>query len=342
MLIQRQPTVRLAASLLAAVPSACDSLPPVTYEERPIEEALEVAGSIRFLSDPVPPPTIVAGLDVFGDTVAIADPTSGEVRVYRRDGSFDRIVASQGEGPGELISPVLPRFSPTGRLFVVDAGPKEIVSVETGETIPLGNLLISDWEVLSDSSFLLAGERPLTTDYLLRVVDASGTEVLSGVPLAGIHPRRQRDGIHWNAVRRAAFTLFGDSLALVVSLSDSIWTIPRDLRGGRSSPLSPPNRVPPSGTPEGGPSALDWMQSFDLFQSIHVVEGRMIVGYSRGPGMLQESTKVAIEASPTAFVITEIPGFPVAVVDDELWVTTDADEDSFTITRYRIHQPLIS
>lgn len=111
---------------------------------------------------------IMAVLAAPDGSVYLADWQLGQVLVYSAEGRFLRTLSRQGEGPGEIASPMHLLWLPDGGLGIVDRKPGQITQIDTGG-VPRSSVRLA-----------AADGEPLGTAFLSRARGGGGVLAVCG------------------------------------------------------------------------------------------------------------------------------------------------------------------
>jgi hypothetical protein len=133
-------------------------------------------------------------IEYVGDEYWVADPLRGEISSFDQTGSFLRVIANKGNGPGELTYPAniyYANFTANNEdnyVWILDSGTKSIIKInpEYGEEGRIRNeLLLSEFygnrlKLLPNNTFLA----PIMNhkDYIIGNIDQSGDFISGLIP----------------------------------------------------------------------------------------------------------------------------------------------------------------
>lgn len=234
----------------------------------------------------------ISGLDRASDgRWVLSDPSEGMVKIFAPDGRLLQVIARKGRGPKEFQLPELAQFGASNTVHVVDNMLQRISVFDASgrllRHVPLRRFMrITDFAALQDGTYLLAGFRLGGDKNVLFRTDSVGELIASYLPISDYIPPDETDSQAWRLVRRPSFTLQGSTATVVLSISDSVWTV--DLARGqvRAERVAPPGYLSPY---PANPSDLKgvkdiekWVKSFSTTAEVFGEEGTLIVPFVRG------------------------------------------------------------
>lgn len=228
-----------------------------------------------------------ASLDPRGGFL-IADEREGFVRRYSPEGRLLAQFGGKGHGPAEFPRVLRAVRLPTGEIAAFDVAYKVALFDSTGGTLlrtyrtPIG--LLHAVAVLDDSLFLLGGQIPgQDTDQRLHVWNMAADSLTSSF-FAPPLPSRAHV-VAANAAGWVGFDRRGDTLAVVTSLSDTVYLMTVQGRMLERIPIPStalrrldPNMALPTGTGAIG-EARKWISSFSLIANVHWIGNTFVVQY---------------------------------------------------------------
>jgi hypothetical protein len=232
----------------------------------------------------------LSGFDRFADgRFAIGDVSESRVTLFGPGGAVIAHIGRKGRGPGEFEHPRYPRFGTEGRLVVADDGQRSLQVFDATGALQRAQSIasmefVSGFSVLSDGRFLFAGI-PATQDSVLALTDSSGKVIRRYLPIARTTPSGEPADPMWESLRLVSVAVRSDTAFVVMTISDSLWTV--DLRSGvvsvqrlvlpgYSKPALPERVIP-------GPRGLrDWSSSMHLAVSIHATERSLFIPFVKG------------------------------------------------------------
>lgn len=278
--------VLLCASACSRADVAADSGPDLPLA--PFSSRFRQVATITPAQSDSAPIVFVSGAAARNGVIALSDPGQSAVTLVRRDGSVVRRIGRRGRGPSEFNAPVAPRFDAYGRLHVLDVSLRRI-TVFSPDGAPQRSFSVApygiagDMELLPDGGYAIAtlGTQP---EVLIRL-DSLGNETARHLPLAAFRPRGTRDVPQWRNILRPSVSVAGDTAFVVLTLSDSVWSV--DLATGRvhSRRVAVPGYARPAAParPLGDPSAYGaWMRTFSTAATVVAGDGSVTVPFVNG------------------------------------------------------------
>lgn len=167
----------------------------------------------------------VSGFAVRNGTIILTDPVGGVVVAASRDSC--RAIGTRGQGPGEFVSPFSPRFSEKGELWVPDAGTNRIsvydstLRCRARIALPGGRTPVG-FALFHDERFAVAALASADS-HLVTLGDSAEPSRRSLLKLADARPVGFADSPLWSSIRFPSIHALGDTLAMIVSLVDTIY-----------------------------------------------------------------------------------------------------------------------
>lgn len=213
----------------------------------------------------------VSGVAVLRDgTIAVADASEGNVKLYSRTGALVRVIGRKGSGPGEFQAPRRVQEDEAGRLHIFDAQLWRVtLFARDGKpvriVVPDSVGYPSDFVRMGDGSYVFAipgreRDGPLTLHDSLGVLR---TRLLPGFRIDVPQP----DNPAWRTLEGMYVSTIGDTVFVTCSLCAQITSV--DVRRGtsRSERLYFEGRIAPAPPGPDVRSAADipaWMKSFHM------------------------------------------------------------------------------
>ena len=282
-------SVMLAGILLSSCRGADSGVGRATAGPlRPFADYFEPVDSMMLKCDPEHDIVRLSGIAIGSEgQVVVTDPSQGNVLMF--DGSDCRVLGSRGEGPGEFIVPIGPRFDELGRLHVLDPALGRISVFSTGGAF-LENINTSrevpaafGFELMAPSKYVLAGSR--TTDSsIVFVLDSAGTLQSAFLPIGKARPAGTDDTPFWGTMRFPSVAVHSDSIFAAQGLIPSLFIV--DAATGDVAVESIP--VPGYKPPEASTSPLspqefrDWRSKQMLAMGTYTALGHVFVPFVNG------------------------------------------------------------
>lgn len=251
----------------------------------------------------------VSGLDRAPDgRWVISDPSEAMVKVFSPTGALLRVIGRKGRGPMEFQVPEFAQFGPSNTIHVADNMLQRIAVFDTE-----GNLLrhvslrgfmrVTDLAVLHDGTYLLAGFRLGNVKEVLFRMDTTGTLRAAYVPIAEYVPEGESQSPTWQMVRRPSLAVVGTTATVVLSISDSIWSVDLPTGRVRTERVAPPGYLRPyAANPVQVPGIKEverWTKSFSTTAEVFGADGTLVIPFVRG---------LLNEGDPTVLAIRDPDG----------------------------------
>lgn len=287
----------------------------------------------------------ISGLDRAADgMLVLSDPSDGSVKVFGPDGRLVRVIGRKGRGPGEFQVPEFAQYDPQGRIHVLDNMLQRIsVFTPDGRLIrsvsTRGFVFVSDLVVTREGEYLTAANRGQRERNILFRVDSLGRIVSAHLPLANFVPRGERGVPIWNSVRRPSIVQDHDTVRVVLSIADSLWTVDMNRKVVEGEHVSVPGyRRPYAARPseiKGVPDILKWSKSFTTTSDVLSGDGMVLIPFVEG---------TAYEGDPTTLALRDGEGRWIALTDSPPLLAVDGGDvialhtpgaDRVVLARYR-------
>ncbi len=249
----RAATALLTLALLASI--ACDDGtskdPTIVPTGMPFDEMFQLVQVLTPEQTPESPIALISGASWDGGSIAIADGSEGNAKLFDSDGSLIAAMGRSGEGPGEFRSARHPQLL-DGQLYMAD-GQLGRVSVWTGggeleREIDFRFGFVSDFAVLPDGRLVFAGLVFADSAAAMGVYANDGTPLMHGLYTTDVLPAGADPSLPWGNLRQNLFAVSNDTAWAVSTISDSIWAVPlnRDVLEPESYRLAIPGYVAPA------------------------------------------------------------------------------------------------
>jgi len=281
----------------------------------------------------------------------IPDGSEGNVKVVAPDGRIIRMIGRKGGGPGEFARPGVTRFDArTNSLYVLDMMTSRIqVFDDTGgvmrQTMPKRAAPIASLEVLPSVTYLISQEIAREAS-VLHEVDSSGTILHSFLPIGGRFPPNVPKRPDWNSLRAHFFARRGDSLFVVSTLSDSMWTVSladRTVLSAEALPVpsySPPQDLPLKSGLRGPSLVVAWARSFHRASRIVATKSSLFVMFTKGAVLQGDSTVTMMRDGQGRWhAFTDAPVL-LGARDSVLYATRDIIGDTLRVVTFAARTPL--
>jgi hypothetical protein len=265
-----------------------------------------------------------AAIDPFGGFL-VADEGEGFARRYSPTGQLLAQFGGKGSGPGEfqnlirvvrLQDGTLAAFDVHNKVAFFDSAGERLLRTSRTPVGPLHSVMILD-----DSLALLGGQlhgNPEDPDHRLHIWNLRSDSLIrsffSPALPSDAHAMAAQLAGWVNADRR------GDTLAVVTSLSDTIYLLSMDgaplekipMRAANFRPLNP--RKPTPNSRRGIVGAREWIGSFSLISHVHWVGNTFVVQYQDRDGPIPNWRLLGVERDGR-------PSFEI--VDSPMLLATD-------------------
>jgi hypothetical protein len=250
----------------------------------------ELVDSIVLEQRPDAPIVRVSGLARRDDgTLALADVSEGNVKLFAPDGRLHRILGRKGRGPGEFIAPRHLAFDSDGRLLVVDGQLGRLTRFsrdgDLEHTVSLeAGFPITGFHLLPDGHFAVAAPSS-SKGRVIHVVDTAGRTVDGFVSSQQTRPRIEPDRDEWGYLGGVFFAGDGANLAVTFSLSDSLWLVDATTGTTTAVRLAVPGYVQPTPpkTRIGSPQEMSaWSAGFHTTSKVLLSRDLLLVPFVQG------------------------------------------------------------
>lgn len=247
----------------------------------------------------------------------LVDASEANVKVFGADGDLVRVVGRRGAGPGEFRFPNQARWLPDGQLAVFDFGNQRVhfflpsfqVDTSIGE---FGTETLQDLVFLrGDTMYFSAG---IGGSALYGVLPKRGiVDSLFSHPLPPVssHPGNPA----WGAIAKWRAASSGDTVFLMSSVSDTLWTLDWKTHKTSARRLELPDYRRPGELPSGPsltPQTLQtWASQYDFIGGFEVLDGALLVWYANAPIFTEpEASLVLVDRSGNSRVY-RAPFYPM-------------------------------
>lgn len=290
----RVMTRRLAVALLVGILTGCresgqiaGANATVSMQQVAFADSYRLVDSIRLAQPDSAPLVRISGLafDQSG-RIAVADASEGKVRLYDRFGRLLRTLGRKGEGPGEFSQPRFPRFTPDGGLYIGDGQAGRVSRFDSAGSFtrvfskPV--IPIMGFE-LTPTGFALTGSGD-GEQVLLRGDSTGGSERWL-LDSRRLRPRADPDSPAWRFVTQYWLASGADSLFVVTTVSDSIWSIPLDGDTIIATRLDVPGYIQPQAAqelPRGAKGISEWQKTFHIAAKVIATDDILAVPFVQG------------------------------------------------------------
>jgi hypothetical protein len=221
-----------------------------------------------------------------------ADPRESNVKLYSPDGTLRKIIGRRGEGPGEFLTPLYPRFGGDEAIYVADVATSTLSRFSlSGEYLdrisPLPLRVIGGFEVLEGGGFLISGYSAATRDQEVVVqLDDSGKVTRRLLPIRDVVPDEAPPHAAWDHLRAFGVGVGAPYAYVSSALSDSIWRIhlqSGEIVSDRVAAPGKPAMSPPSEDSVGDiQSLLRWARNQFTMASPIVATDLLVLTFMRG------------------------------------------------------------
>jgi hypothetical protein len=268
----------------ASAPGADVAIEPAA----PFERGYRLIDSVVLEQTKDAPIVRVSGLALGTSGLLLGDVSEGNVKLFDYRGRLQRILGRKGNGPGEFSAPRFPRFAADGSILVADGQSSRVnVFDPSGEptrtiTVTDGLVPIMGFQLLPDK-FLMTGT--VGEEFLFYRIDTTGRTVREEFSRSRAHPRIRPDSPFWKSGLQAWLGLQRDTVVMVSTLSDTLWTM--DLASGRwqARRLMVPGYLEPVPLEAPARSAaelMEWQKSFHAAAALYATSQLIAIPFVRG------------------------------------------------------------
>lgn len=344
--IRRGWAVFVTLSLSACSPDQTHA-PDVELATARFEEVFELLDTVRLEQSDSLPIVRISGIDVSSSgVIALSDASEGMVKLFDGNGKLVRIVGRKGRGPGEFQIPFKPVFDAAGHLHVPDFSSRKVSMFD-----PSGRLLrqvaidevnaISSFVALPDGGYLITGSPSGSGRNTVFRVGADGRVRDGFLPLDDLRPEGERDFPMWPSVRRSSAGRRGDTLFVVNTLADSLWTV--DLATGEQNSLR--LRVPgyvkpyvPERPTSGVSGMMDWVRTYSTAAEIFVGDGLVMIPFVKGTLLQGDSAIYAVRTRNGSWMAVKDGPAVAYVGGDTVLGILDPLGERVYLARYRVRK----
>ncbi len=312
-------------------------------------DVFTLADSLTLEQPPDQPLVRISGLDVNSEgTIAIADASEGNVKLYARDGHLVSVIGRKGEGPGEFSQPRFPRFTKEDQLIVGDAqlGRVTWFDKEGGyvRSINLGLVPIMGFQLTHDG-FLVSGVSGDSTgdSFAVARIDTTGAVLSRHIPVRLIGPSASPEYPGWRSLTQYWVAASGDTARIVSTLTNRLVSLHLPSGSVQVSQVNVPEYVPPS-PPDGGPSMtvkdlVSWQRGFHIAATVLASPELLLVPFVKGVLNYGDPMLLAARTSDGRWrTLTGAPP-PVLVTGDSVFtILHPEDHSNVTLGVYRVQR----
>lgn len=311
----------------------------------PFNGGFELVDSIVLEQRPDAPIVRVSGLARRDDgTLALADVSEGNVKLFTPGGRLLRIIGRKGRGPGEFIAPRHLAFAPDGRLLVVDGQLGRLSRFtpdgDLEQTVALeAGFPITGFHLLPDGQYVVAAPSS-RKGRTIHIVDTAGRTLDGFVSDQQTRPRIEPDRDEWGYIAGVFFAGDGASLAVTFTLSDSLWlvdaatgatTAVRLIVPGYVEPTPPKSRI-------GSPQEISaWSASFHTTSKVFLSRDLLLVPFVRGVLNYGDPLILAIRSPDGGWRAYDQAPPPVLVSGDTVYTLLHTQESTRMVLG--LHRP---
>lgn len=252
---------------------------------------LSVVDTIRLESDAETFVARISGVAFGKDSMFyVSDVSQGNVKKYGPRGELLQTIGRKGEGPGEFLLPRQIQVDRFGRLLVVDNGASRLSVFNSdgsfSKVVSLAGLSpVMGFVALDNDQYAFTAFAPGDSVNVLFVTDTLGRIQRSLLPIAKTIPQGQKDTPMWRSIRQFFLTRHGEQLAVIATLSDSLWMVNAATGEFSAIRLEVPGYVAPTlpaGRLAGAKGLAEWAKSFYVAAPVQSAGSTLLVTYVRG------------------------------------------------------------
>ena len=334
-----------AALLIGIATSGC-SRSPVRAESaanlveisrvEPFDSGFVLTDSMVLEQRPDAPIVRVSGLARRGDgLLALADVSEGNVKLFAPDGRLRRIVGRKGQGPGEFVSPRHPAFGPDGRLMVVDAqlGRLSLFSADgdlEGTVSLEAGFPIMGFHLLPDGRYAVSAPSS-SKGRVIHLVDTTGHTVDGFISDQQTRPRIEPGLDEWKYLAGLSLAGDGNRLAVVFTLSDSLWLVDATTGVSSAARIVVPGYVepaPPKARIRSPKEISAWSGSFHMTSKVFLSRELLLVPFVQGVLNYGDPLILAVRTADGAWKAYDQAPPPVLVSGDTVFTLLHTQESS--------------
>lgn len=275
--------------------------------------------------------------------LAIADYSEANVKRYSRLGALRGVLGGRGVLAGEYQQPVSLAFDAAGHLHIFDANRLNVTVVEPSgrvlRIVPLAPLvrLLSGLRMTNGDYAVVGGVA--SREEVLFVFDSLGRPKTAHLRLLTARPAGTYNARTWSSARNFSLAERHDSIFVVCSLLDSLWTVVPASGSVAAEKIRLEGYQAPS-LPQGSLAELRnvraWWSSIWLARAVETTDNGVMVAYSKGTYYDGSQSRLAMRSAPGSWTtLTSAPIVADARGDTVITVTLGEDR-SLTVLRYLV------